>query len=159
MLSHRLPRRIRRVIVILLACTSLGMLLPAAPAAAELPPVWCEVDGSVYWCVGFDGVNVTAGVGVAPGHGYGAAGEWRVELVWYDWDQNHKRLYDPPGQAQILSHSNRIRDLIAPSDAPAKLTTSAPSWRPGVYCVRYVVWYDAGGVRWADMACRSTNND
>jgi hypothetical protein len=151
--------RARRVIVLLLACASLGVFLPAAPAGAQLPPVWCNPDYRYrpqIWCVGFDGINVTAGVGHPYDQGFSyPLGEMRVELVWYDWEQNHKRLYDPPGQAQILNHSYRTSHF----DPDDRLTTSAVSWRPGVYCAREVVWYYNGDVRWADRVCRSTNND
>lgn len=92
--------RRRRSIVTLFVFTSLVMFFPAAPAGAELPQVWCETRGyPELWCVGFDGINVTAGVGWAYGS-VGYPGEMVVELVWYDWEQNHLRVNGLPAKAQ-----------------------------------------------------------
>src|SRR5687768_14672575 len=77
-------RRLRlRHITLGLALATVALVVPSTPASASLPPFYCERDGSLIFCVEFDGVRVRAGAG-APAEVTWPFTRARVEIVYYD---------------------------------------------------------------------------
>jgi hypothetical protein len=136
-----------------LALATVAVLAPSKPASAALPPFYCERDSSLVFCVEFDGVSIRAGAG-APREVTWPFTRARVEVVYYDWEQNHRRVNGLDAQGRVLATSGFTNIIRA---GQTLSTPAVVSWLPGVYCAReYEQWPDGSG-RWDDFACVSTN--